>query len=196
MVRRHVSALRQDSGGDPDDRDLLPVHTLQPPTLAGPTGQGGREPPGQPQSGGHCPPQPPPWPSGRGVLSGWSHPDPSRAHTLDGQHSLQCLTHLPVPHPPALENKRGATSGVRPALAPPSPACPRVSPRVRSVWHLQPLSPLPVPGRGPQVQASAAQRVGPHSLGRENTCHMPEWGARGAAPFSPHPPATETPPCP
>ncbi|XP_034519386.1 glycosylphosphatidylinositol-anchored high density lipoprotein-binding protein 1 isoform X2 [Ailuropoda melanoleuca] len=78
MVCRCVSALHQDPGGDPDDPDLLPVHPLQRPTLAGPTGQRGRGRPGRPRRDGRCAPaQPPARPSGHGVLNGCSRPRPS-----------------------------------------------------------------------------------------------------------------------
>ncbi|XP_070078090.1 glycosylphosphatidylinositol-anchored high density lipoprotein-binding protein 1 isoform X2 [Equus caballus] len=46
MVCGHVSTHQQDSGRDCDNHDLLPVQPVQRPTLAGPTGQGGRQPPG------------------------------------------------------------------------------------------------------------------------------------------------------
>ncbi|XP_073086320.1 glycosylphosphatidylinositol-anchored high density lipoprotein-binding protein 1 isoform X1 [Manis javanica] len=88
MVCRHMSTHHQDGRGDPDDRDLLPVHPVQHPTLAGPAGQRGRQSSGQPHNWGHHPPaQSPHQPSGDEVLSGV--PPPSLGATLSSLQSAQ-----------------------------------------------------------------------------------------------------------
>ena len=71
MVCRHMSSHQQNGGRISDDHILLPVQSVQHPTLARPPGEGVRRPPGEPcDCGRHRPAQPPGQPSGDGALSG------------------------------------------------------------------------------------------------------------------------------
>ena len=87
MVCRHMSSHQQNGGRISDDHILLPVQSVQHPTLARPPGEGVRRPPGEPcDCGRHRPAQPPGQPSGDGALSGAVPP-----RALAGQHSVRCL---------------------------------------------------------------------------------------------------------